>query len=133
MAVVLVSLVGVAPAVASPVPGTAKTRIVAYFGHTYFPGWLPQGYVFSTWEAQPGSATAFGDFLIVTFGRHGDHLEWTVGDARDPDSYGYDACSPRPFKAVIYRVAARRIVFQSGNHGNTATLCLRNGKLEVVP
>lgn len=120
-----------ASATAPPVSASVRTQIVASFGETYLPGWLPGGYVFSQWQDEPGSATAYGDSLVVVFGNHGDRLQWTVGSSADPDGYGHDACSPHPFDARIIRVGGRRIVFQSGNHGATATLCLEGTAVVV--
>ena len=119
----------VLPAAASrttPVPSGAQRQIVAYFGRTYLPGWLPPGYVFAKWHSQAGSASAYGESLVVDFGKHGDQVQWTVGDAADPAGYGGDACSSHPYGARYIRVGTRRIVFQSGNHGATATLCVRS-------
>jgi hypothetical protein len=64
---------------------------------------------------------------------HGDRLDWSVEDPRDSEGgYSHDACSPRPFKATIYRVRGRRIVYESGNHGTTSTLCLSKTLAVVV-
>jgi len=109
----------------TPVPHAEQQRIVASFGRTWLPGFLPPGYIFSTWKTEPGSASMYGDRLIVDFGNHGDLLGWVVSDPSDPDGYAHDACSSHPFEATIYAVGARRIVYQSGNHGTTSTLCLR--------
>ena len=121
----------VALAASAPVPRSEQQRIVASFGRTYLPGWLPSGYVFSRWESHPGSATAYGDILLVAFGKHGDLIQWTVGDASDPGGYAGDACSKHPYGAVFYRIDGRRIVFQSGNHGADATLCLHGTAVTV--
>jgi hypothetical protein len=121
----------VALAATAPVPRSEQQRIVASFGHTYLPGWLPPGYVFSRWESRSGSATAYGDILFVAFGKHGDRIQWTVGDARDPDGYAGDACSKHPFGAELIQIGNRRIVFQSGNHGADATLCLHGVAITV--
>jgi hypothetical protein len=112
-------------ALVTPVPQGPQRQIVAYFGHTYLPGWLPAGYVFAQWHSQPGSATVYGESLLIDFGRHGDKVQWTVGDASDPSGYSGDACSSHPYGAQFIRVGTRRIVFQSGNHGADATLCIR--------
>jgi hypothetical protein len=121
----------VALAASPPVPRTDQQRIVASFGRTFLPGWLPPGYVFSRWESRSGSATVYGDILLIAFGKHGDLIQWTVGDARDPDGYAGDACSKHPFRAVLIRIGNRRIVFQSGNHGADATLCLHGLAITV--
>jgi hypothetical protein len=109
---------------ASPVPRVEQARIVALFGRTYIPGWLPPGYTFARWTSEPGSATVYGDVLLIDFGKHGDLIQWTVSDPTDPSGYAGDACSAHPYGAVIYRVAGKRVVFQSGNHGADAIVCL---------
>src|SRR5437762_9894607 len=49
-------------------------------------------------------------------------LQWTVQDARDPNAYpGSDACSAHPFNPRFYIAHGKRVVFQAGNHGDTAT------------
>jgi hypothetical protein len=121
----------VALAASRPVPRSEQQKIVASFGRTYLPAWLPPGYLFSRWESHSGSATVYGDILLVAFGKHGDLIQWTVGDARDPGGYAGDACSKHPFGAVFYRIGNRRIVFQSGNHGADGTLCLRGLAITV--
>jgi hypothetical protein len=118
-------VVSSAGAPSSPVPRVEQQRIVASFGQTYLPGFLPPGYIFVNWSSEPGSASVYGDFLEVSFGRHGSKLQWVVGDARDPNYYGKDGCSRHPFNPKIYWVGNRRIIYQAGNHGATATLCLR--------
>jgi hypothetical protein len=88
---------------------------IASFGRTYLPGFLPPGYIFSRWESQAGSATVCGNILLVVFGKRGDLIQWTVGDASDPDGYAAEACSKHPFEATNYQIGSRRIVFQSGS------------------
>ncbi len=116
---------------ASSVPQPELREIIAYFGHTYVPGWLPPAYIFSRWEPQAQSATAFGISLVIDFGKNGDRLEWTVADPTDPDVYAHDACSARPFQPTYFAIGTRKIVFQSGHHGDTATVCL-NARLAVT-
>lgn len=106
-------------------------QIIAYFGHTYVPRWLPPGYVFAGWKAENGSATVYGDILVVEFGKHGDKVQWTVGSAADPGGYSGDACSRHPFGARYIWVGSRRVVFQSGNHGADATVCLSGTAVTV--
>jgi hypothetical protein len=114
-----------------PIPRIEQQRIVAHFPTTYLPGNVPPGYRYVNWTSEPGSATAFGNFLDVTFARHGSYLEWIVGDSRDPAFSGYNACSANPYTPTIYRLGARRIVFQTGKHGDTATLCLPGTRTSV--
>jgi hypothetical protein len=115
-----------AAAAPAPVPRAEQQRIIAMFGRTYLPAVLPPSYVFSEWKSQPGSASAYRNSLVISFGKHGDLLQWSVEDPADPNGYAHDACSAHPFLAVVYRVGSRRIVYQSGNHGTTSTLCLRS-------
>ena len=105
------------------VPHVEVQRIVAYFGHTYVPGWLPHGYVFSRWAPRLGSNDVFGEYLAITFGNHGRRLIWTVDDPQDPQTFSHFECRKnRDGRAVA--VAGRRIVYFGGAVGQTATLCL---------
>ena len=115
----------------SPLPNTERQRILALFGSTYLPSWIPPGFVYVQWKSKPGSASVYGNFLEVDFANHGSLLEWVVGDSRDPDYYGNDACSRHPFNARVYVQNGRRVVFQAGNHGDTATLCLHGTAIYV--
>jgi hypothetical protein len=124
VACLLVSPLGTSTAMAGPTPPTAQREIVAYFGRTYLPSWLPPGYIFTRWDTQAGSASAYGTFLVVHYADHGQILEWTVGDARDPMEYGYSACSTHPYAASYYSVGGRRVIYQSGNQGDTAAICV---------
>src|SRR3954451_8010507 len=75
-----------AVAQAGPVPSLERQRITATFGRTWLPSYVPTGYIFTQWRSEPGSASAYGDRLIVSFGRHGDLLQWSVENTRDPHS-----------------------------------------------
>ena len=74
-----------AEAAPAPVPRAEQQRIIAMFGRTYLPTVLPPAYVFSEWKSQPGSASAYRDSLVISFGKHGDLLEWSVEDPGDPN------------------------------------------------
>ena len=113
------------------VPTPERQQIVAYFGSTYLPSWLPPGYVFSRWDPSPGSVDAYGEYLDVTFGKHGALLRWTVDDPQDPQTYSHDACSQHPFGS-IHLVDGRRIVYSGGAVGQTAILCLARTRAVTV-
>lgn len=111
------------------VPQPDRDRIAARFGATYIPRWLPPGFVYVGWKELPGSASAYGTFLEIDFASRGSVLEWVVGDGRDPDRYGYNACLPRPnitpsYGDRILYVKKQRVVFVHGNHGSTAAVCI---------
>ncbi len=105
------------------VPATESKRIVAYFGKTYLPGWLPHGYVYARWETIAGSADAFGEYLSVSFGDRGRLLRWTVDVPQDPQEYSHNDCAKRPLGHVL-TVNGKRIVYSEGAVGQTATLCV---------
>jgi hypothetical protein len=117
------------------VPQPDRGRIAARFGTTYIPRSVPPGYRYVSWSVLPGSAAVYGDFLELVFARRGFVLEWVVGDGRDPQQYGYDACllHPRlskvftPPDQIVY-MNRRRVVYQHGNKGATAAICLRGAQ-----
>ena len=117
------ALEGCASARRAYVPRVELQRIVAYFGHTYVPGWLPHGYVFSRWVSQAGSNDVFGEYLVITFGNHGRRLIWTIDDPQDPQTFSHGDCSKNHDGRVV-TVAGRRIVYLGGVVGQTATLCV---------
>ena len=113
--------------VAAPVPRIEQQRIVAVFRRTWLPGFLPHGYIFSRWQSQPGSASAYGERLIVDFGHHGALLEWVVESRDDPMSVSHYDCKLKQAPANggrIFRLRGRRIIYASGAKGADATLCL---------
>ena len=116
-------------AAGSVIPRTDKARIAARFGSTIVPGWIPAGYRYISWKDSPGSVAAYGTNLEVGFAKRGLLLEWTVNDGRDQNSYAYIACTPHPaidasFGDRILFVGKTRVVFQKGNKGATASMCL---------
>ena len=112
------------------VPPVESRQIVAYFGRTYLPGWLPRGYVFARWSVAPGSGEA--EYLHVFFGNHGRKLIWAVDDPADPRSfYSHEECSKHPFGHVA-TVNGRRVVYGGGAVGQTATYCIGKGKAVTV-
>jgi hypothetical protein len=108
-----------------------RERIIAYFGSTYLPTWLPPGFVFSRWDPRTGSAGAYGEYLDLVFGKHGDLLRWTVDDPEDPQTSSHDDCSTHPFGS-IHRVGGKRIVYFGGVVGQRATLCLSKTRAVTV-
>jgi hypothetical protein len=113
------------------IPQPDRGRIAALFGETYAPRWVPPGYRYVDWKEKAGSEAAYGTFLEIDFASKGSLLEWVVGDGRDPAQYGYDACLPHPkivasFGDRIFYVNNQRVVYEHGNHGSTAAICLGN-------
>lgn len=115
----------------SYVPPVERQRIVAYFGSTYLPSWLPAGYVFSRWDPRAGSSDADGEYLDLTFGKHGQLLRWTVDDPEDPQTYSHASCSRRPFGSA-HRVDGKRIIYSGGAVGQTAILCISKTRAVTV-
>jgi hypothetical protein len=108
----------------TPVPATERTKIVAQLGSTYLPTWLPPGYIFTQWQTQ-AEAHAFGTDLVVSFGRDGDLVQWTVGDARDPNLYAHDVCYGHSFMPRYFTFDGRRVTYNPGNDGDAATACFK--------
>ena len=105
------------------VPATDSQQIVAYFGSTLLPAWLPPGYVYSRWDPITGSADALGDYLNVYFGDHGQRLSWTVDLSADPQEVSHIECSAHPDGHKV-KVNGRTVVYFGAANGQTATLCL---------
>jgi hypothetical protein len=122
-----------AVALAAPTPSTEQQRIVAEFGRTYLPRFMPPGYVYVRWSAIQGSTDASGEWPQILFGDHGRRVQWTVENARDADSGSHEDCvEHRPFATKVFHVEGRTIYYAGGAVGQDATICLPNSRGLVV-
>ena len=116
-----------AVALGAPVPRLEQQRIVAEFGRTYLPSFMPPGYIYVRWSVIEGSSGAAGEWPQVLFGNHGRRVQWTVEHAQDPQTTSYDACTRRkPFANKVFHRAGRTIYYIGGVVGQDVTVCLPN-------
>lgn len=114
-----------AVALGAPVPGLDQRRIVAEFGRTYLPGFMPSGYIFVRWSVVEGSSGAAGEWPQVLFGNHGRLVQWTVEHAQDPQTTSYQACTQhKPFANKIFHRGGRTLYYNGGAVGQEVTVCL---------
>jgi hypothetical protein len=123
-------------ALAGPVPGLDQKRIVAEFGSTYMPGTMPPGYIYIRWETQPGSADAYGDRLLVWFGKHGRLVQWNVENSQDPEARSYQDCTRRSHfggpGSKTFHFGGKTVYYAGGAVGQDATVCLPNHQAVVA-
>ncbi len=114
-----------AVALGAPVPTQDQRRIVAEFGRTYLPAFMPAGYIYVRWSVVEGSSGAAGDWPQVLFGDHGRLVQWTVEHTQDPSTTSYQACTRhKPFANKIFRRAGRILYYNGGAVGQEVTVCL---------
>jgi hypothetical protein len=125
--------VSAAVAFANPIPGIEQQRIVAEFGRTYLPHFMPAGYIYVRWSAIEGSSGAAGEWPQVLFGDHGRRVQWTVEHAQDPQTESYQACTKhQPFATKVFHHAGRTLYYGAGAVGQDVTVCLPNNLGLVV-
>ncbi len=114
-------------ALAAPTPAVERARIVAEFGSTYLPRFMPAGYIYIRWTATLGSADAYGEWLQVLFGDHGRRVQWTVENTQDPQSQSHEDCTTHvhfaPSGKVFHR-AGKTLYYIGGVVGQDVTVCL---------
>jgi hypothetical protein len=90
---------------------------------------MAPGFVYTRWETRPGSAGAFGENLVVWFGKRGRKVEWVVENTRDPHAVSYYDCTKHEHfapQAKVFRFGKRVVYYAGGARGQDATLCLPN-------
>jgi hypothetical protein len=118
-----------------PVPLAVEHKIAALFGPVAIvPSWLPPGFIYIEWKAQPPSgpagSTPYGQFEI-TFAHRGKVLLWRVYDPGNAiDCTGPFQSGPSlqrlPDGRVSYQrktVRGRRLLYENGNHGQSGVWC----------
>jgi hypothetical protein len=114
------------------VPSVERQRIVAEFGKTYLPGFMPRGFIFIRWESRPGSYDAAGKMLFLEFGDHGRIIEWSTENSQDPDSFSHDVCATRKPVGKPYEVGGRQVFYNGGAVGQDSVLCLPSHRAVVA-
>ena len=126
-------MVSAAVALAKPIPGEQQQRIVAEFGRTYLPRFMPAGYIYVRWSAIQGSSGAAGEWPQVLFGSHGRHVQWTVEHAQDSQTESYQACTKHhAFANKVLHRGGRTLYYVGGAVGQEVTVCLPNNLGLVV-
>jgi hypothetical protein len=111
---------------AAPVPAIEQQRLVAEFGVTYVPSFVPPGYVYVRWEPLSGSADAYGEWPQILFGKHGRLVQWTVENAQDPQmAQTYEYCVKHSyFGSKVFHLNGKTVYYAGGAVGQDAFVCL---------
>jgi hypothetical protein len=106
--------------------GEVKRIVRAYGAPLFLPRRLPAGFIFSRWQVLPNGYghPSSRRLLLVTFGRDGPSLAWSV--YAGVDKFGLDCpeghsrfTPPRPTL-----IDGRRIFFLLGIHGASVWTCI---------
>jgi len=112
---------------AGPIPADTLAQIRAEYGpRAYVPGFVPRGFIFTSWRIDPAQYEYLAPVLQITFGESGKLLRWTVfdkQDSHDPTVFTGGDCTKHPYASSSRRIDDKLVYYASGNHGDSAWTC----------